>query len=115
MWKGLEIEQHLRGTIAGFMMPQFIVDLPGGGGKRLMSSYEEYDRTTGISKYRAPGLLGEKGTTEYKYYDPAPEASMKQQLPERHYQHQGRHRIIPEISQTNYSSSERTTMNSSYA
>ena len=54
------------------MMPQFIVDLPGGGGKRLMTSYDEYDRSTGVSTYRAPGLFGEKGSTLYKYYDPSP-------------------------------------------
>jgi len=33
------------------MMPQFIVDLPGGGGKRLASSFESYDRSTGVSRY----------------------------------------------------------------
>ncbi|KAH7117045.1 hypothetical protein B0J11DRAFT_469470 [Dendryphion nanum] len=74
----LDIEQHLRGTIAGFMMPSFVVDLPGGGGKRLATSHEEYDQTTGISTFRAPGLHGEKGQRLYKYYDPHPEPIAKE-------------------------------------
>ena len=28
----LDLERQIRGTIAGFMTPQFVVDLPGGGG-----------------------------------------------------------------------------------
>ncbi|KAF2730508.1 kama family protein [Polyplosphaeria fusca] len=64
----LELEQQLRGTIAGFMMPSFVVDLPGGGGKRLACSYHKYEN--GTSHFRAPGLLGEKGEREYKYFDP---------------------------------------------
>jgi lysine 2,3-aminomutase len=66
----LSIEQQLRGTIAGFMMPSFVVDLPGGGGKRLAASFDTYDRVTGISTFKAPGLLGEKGQKVYEYYDP---------------------------------------------
>ena len=69
----LNIEQKLRGTIAGFAMPQFIVDLPGGGGKRLASTFKSYDPDgTGISTYEAPGLHGEKGQKVYEYYDPLP-------------------------------------------
>ena len=66
----LDLEQRLRGTIAGFMMPDFVVDLPEGGGKRLATSFETYNLDTGISTFRAPGLLGEKGQRVYKYYDP---------------------------------------------
>lgn len=44
----LDLEAQIRGSIAGFMMPQFVVDLPGGGGKRLGWSYKSYDRKTGI-------------------------------------------------------------------
>ena len=40
----LDLEKQIRGSIAGFMMPQFVVDLPGGGGKRLSASYLTYDR-----------------------------------------------------------------------
>ncbi|EME46524.1 hypothetical protein DOTSEDRAFT_70510 [Dothistroma septosporum NZE10] len=63
----LKLEKHIRGTIAGFMMPSFIVDLPGGGGKRLANSCESYDEETGISRWRAPGVAGNK---EFTYYDP---------------------------------------------
>ena len=64
----LHLEQQLRGTIAGFMTPQFIVDLPGGGGKRLASSYKSYDRVTGKSTFVAPAV--KSGETVYEYWDP---------------------------------------------
>ena len=63
------MEQRLRGTLAGFMMPSFVVDLPGGGGKRLAST-GHYDRRTGRSTFTAPGLTGEKGMKTYEYWDP---------------------------------------------
>jgi lysine 2,3-aminomutase len=68
----LDLEQRLRGTLSGFMMPFFVVDLPGGGGKRLAHSYESYDPSTGVSTFLAPGLHGEKGKKVYQYYDPLP-------------------------------------------
>ena len=46
-----------------------------------MTSYEDYDKKTGVSTYRAPGLLGEKGSTLYKYYDPFPRSSTEQHIP----------------------------------
>lgn len=64
----LDLERHIRGTIAGFMTPQFVVDLPGGGGKRLAASYESYDEATGISKFVAPGVKGAVQT--FEYHDP---------------------------------------------
>jgi lysine 2,3-aminomutase len=64
----LTLEQQLRGTIAGFMTPQFVVDLPGGGGKRLAASYKTYDRQTGKSTFVAPAVKG--GETVYEYWDP---------------------------------------------
>lgn len=67
----LDLEAQIRGSIAGFMMPQFVVDLPGGGGKRLACSYRSYDRTTGISTYMAPAVKGrDKENKVYEYYDP---------------------------------------------
>lgn len=63
----LELEKNIRGTIAGFMTPHFIVDLPGGGGKRSALSYETYDTETGISTWKAPGVAGDKVFT---YWDP---------------------------------------------
>ncbi|KAI8629278.1 hypothetical protein F5Y19DRAFT_434757 [Xylariaceae sp. FL1651] len=67
----LDIESQLRGSIAGFYMPNFVVDLPGGGGKRLACSYESYDRDSGVSTFRAPLLVdrGKNGRV-YTYYDP---------------------------------------------
>lgn len=63
----LHIESHVRGTIAGFTTPSFVVDLPGGGGKRLSSTFESYYQNTGVSKFVAPGV---KGNTVHEYYDP---------------------------------------------
>lgn len=67
----LDLETQIRGSIAGFMMPQFVVDLPGGGGKRLACSYRTYDRATGVSTYMAPAVTGRhKENKVYEYYDP---------------------------------------------
>ncbi|KAK3362968.1 hypothetical protein B0T25DRAFT_562009 [Lasiosphaeria hispida] len=67
----LDLEARMRGFIAGFMMPSFVVDLPGGGGKRLACSFQSYDRGTGISKYTAPAVTGrDKENKVYEYYDP---------------------------------------------
>ena len=52
----IELEIELRRSTAGFNMPQFIVDLPDDGGKRLVSSFETYDRHTGISTFRSPQI-----------------------------------------------------------
>lgn len=66
----LSLEKHIRGTIAGFMMPTFVVDLPGGGGKRLANSFETYDETTGLSTWKAPGVSDPDET--FEYHDPYP-------------------------------------------
>ena len=67
----LDLEAKIRGSIAGFMMPSFVIDLPEGGVKRLACSFESYDRTTGISTYRAPAVMGrDKDNKVYEYYDP---------------------------------------------
>lgn len=63
----LHLEQHVRGTIAGFMTPSFVVDLPGGGGKRLACSYSSYDRVAGVATFEAPGV---KGDSSFQYHDP---------------------------------------------
>jgi hypothetical protein len=64
----LDLEEQLRGTIGGFVFPQFVVDLPGGGGKRLAASYKSYDRKTGRSTFVAPSVKG--GEKVYEYWDP---------------------------------------------
>jgi len=69
----LDLEAQIRGSIAGFMMPSFVVDLPGGGGKRLACSFQSYDRLSGISSYMAPAVTGRDGLKEnqvYEYFDP---------------------------------------------
>jgi lysine 2,3-aminomutase len=70
----LDIEQQLRGSIAGFMMPNFVVDLPNGGGKRIASSFLTYDRETGVSRFVAPAVKGngirDKENMVYEYHDP---------------------------------------------
>src|SRR5262249_30837760 len=62
----LDIEKYVRGATAGFNTPTFVVDAPGGGGKRDAHSYEYYDRNSGISVYTAPSV--KKGF--FLYFDP---------------------------------------------
>jgi lysine 2,3-aminomutase len=63
----LFIEKHVRGVTAGFNTPTFVVDAPGGGGKRDAHSYEHYDRETGVSVYQAPSV---KPGEFFMYFDP---------------------------------------------
>jgi lysine 2,3-aminomutase len=63
----LHIEKHVRGSTAGFNTPTFVVDAPGGGGKRDIHSFEYYDRETGISVYTSPAV---KKNAFYLYFDP---------------------------------------------
>jgi lysine 2,3-aminomutase len=64
---GLSLEKHVRGVTAGFNTPTYVVDAPGGGGKRDAHSYEHYDRTTGISVYTAPSV---RPGQRFLYFDP---------------------------------------------
>ncbi len=61
------LEKWVRGTTAGFNTPTFVVDAPGGGGKRNAHSYEYYDRETGISVFTAPSV---KAGQHFLYFDP---------------------------------------------
>jgi lysine 2,3-aminomutase len=63
----LVIEKHIRGITAGFNTPTFVVDAPGGGGKRDVHSFEHYDRETGISVFTSPSVHSE---AHYFYFDP---------------------------------------------
>ena len=67
---GIRIEKRLRGATAGFNTPVFVVDAPGGGGKRDVHSFEHYDQETGISVYTAPSV--KKGQL-FMYFDPIQE------------------------------------------
>lgn len=64
---GVQVEKRVRGSTAGYNTPLFLVDAPGGGGKRDMHSYELYDRETGISVYTAPAV---KKDQLFCTYDP---------------------------------------------
>ncbi|MSP92494.1 MAG: KamA family radical SAM protein [Myxococcales bacterium] len=63
----VDIEKALRGATAGFNTPVFVADLPGGGGKRDVHSYDFYDRSTGIAVYSSPNVEPGK---QYFCYDP---------------------------------------------
>jgi lysine 2,3-aminomutase len=63
----LLLEKEVRGATAGFNTPVFVVDAPGGGGKRDVHSFERYDRVTGISVYRSPCVDRE---AVYVHFDP---------------------------------------------
>ncbi|MGC6581829.1 MAG: KamA family radical SAM protein [Akkermansiaceae bacterium] len=67
-----ELSKKLQGTIAGFNTPRTVCDAPGGGGKREVSSYDSYDRTRGISSWKAPSVKGEE---TFFYYDPIDQLS----------------------------------------
>jgi lysine 2,3-aminomutase len=62
-----QLEKHVRGTTAGFNTPAFVLDTPGGGGKRDVHSPEHYDRATGISVFSSPGV---KPGRKFLYFDP---------------------------------------------
>lgn len=63
----MRIEKAVRGTTAGFHTPTFVVDAPGGGGKRQVHSAEVYDEVTGVSVYTAPSV---KPGQRFCYFDP---------------------------------------------
>lgn len=65
--EGVELEKNVRGTTAGFNVPTFVCDAPGGGGKRHVASYEYYDRENGISVWRSPNV---KPGELFLYFDP---------------------------------------------
>lgn len=61
------IERHVRGATAGFNTPSFVLDAPGGGGKRDVHTPDHYDRATGISVFTAPSV---KPGKKFLYFDP---------------------------------------------
>lgn len=77
----VDLEKSVRGSTAGFHTPTFVCDAPGGGGKRVVHSFEHYDRDTGISVYAAPSVK----PGYFLYYDPidtlAPEIQARWKVP----------------------------------
>lgn len=69
---GIDLEKYIRGSTAGFNTPTFVVDAPGGGGKRVVHSFEHYNRETGISVYSAPSV---KPGQLFMYFDPLQDLS----------------------------------------
>jgi lysine 2,3-aminomutase len=63
----MEIERQVRGVTAGFNTPTFVTDVPGGGGKRDLHSFDFYDEVTGVSVYRSPAVDASRA---YLYFDP---------------------------------------------
>jgi lysine 2,3-aminomutase len=59
--------KELLGTTSGYNVPRFVCDLPGGGGKREVSSCECYDEELGVSAWVAPAV---KPGRVFYYYDP---------------------------------------------
>lgn len=62
-----EFEREVRGATAGFNTPLFVIDAPGGGGKRDVHSYEYRNEKYGIIGYRSPQI--DPYRTFY-YFDP---------------------------------------------
>ncbi len=62
----IDVEKAVRGTTAGFQTPTFVCDAPGGGGKRVVHSFEHYDRVTGVSVWAAPSVK----PGYFLYFDP---------------------------------------------
>ncbi|CAI6342059.1 unnamed protein product [Periconia digitata] len=76
----LRLEAEIRGSTAGFMTPNFVVNLPGGGMKRLACSYNTYDRGTGRSTFVSPG--SKDPGREWEYWDPIfPQSEAEQTTP----------------------------------
>lgn len=63
----IDLEKQVRGATAGFHTPTFVVDLPGGGGKRSVHSFESYDRASGRSVFISPAV---NNSRKYFYFDP---------------------------------------------
>jgi lysine 2,3-aminomutase len=62
-----KIERHVRGATAGFNTPTFVLDAPGGGGKRDVHTPDYYNRQTGVSAFTAPSV---KAGKKFLFFDP---------------------------------------------
>jgi lysine 2,3-aminomutase len=62
-----DLERRVRGSTAGFNTPAFVLDTPGGGGKRDVHSAKHYDRATGVSVFESPSV---KPGKQFLYFDP---------------------------------------------
>lgn len=97
--EGVELEKNVRGTTAGFNIPTFVCDAPGGGGKRHVASYEYYDRDNGISVWRSPNV---KPGELFLYFDPLHrlDASAQQRWSDSHSRTQMIQNAISKVDST---------------
>lgn len=67
LWTAQRIERNVRGVTAGFNTPTFVLDAPGGGGKRDVHTPDHYNRETGVSVFTAPSV---KPGKKFLFFDP---------------------------------------------
>jgi lysine 2,3-aminomutase len=67
LWAAQKLERHTRGITAGFNTPTFVLDAPGGGGKRDVHTPDFYNRQTGVSAFTAPSV---KPGKKFLFFDP---------------------------------------------
>ena len=65
--KEMNIPDIIQIITAGFNTPAFVLDAPGGGGKRDVHSSDVYDRESGISVFTAPSV---KPGRQFLFFDP---------------------------------------------
>ncbi len=68
----IDLEKQVRGLTSGFNTPAFVLDTMGGGGKRNVHAFEEYDRDYGVAVYASPAVR--PGELFY-YFDPIDDLS----------------------------------------
>eukprot|EP01084_Bolivina_argentea_P092413 166261_1 len=63
----INVEKQICGQHStGYMIPKFVLDLPKGGGKKIITSFESYEN--GIAHYKSN--IRRDGNTDFYYYDP---------------------------------------------
>jgi lysine 2,3-aminomutase len=87
------LERHVRGVTAGFNTPGFVLDAPGGGGKRDVHTPDYYNRQTGVSVFTAPSV---KNGRKFFFFDPV--ASLDEEARWRWTQPSHRREMIDEAS-----------------
>ena len=58
--------KKIKGYNSGYMTPSFIIDLPNGGGKKNITSFESYKN--GIAHYKS--YIRNDNITDFYYEDP---------------------------------------------
>ena len=108
LYDAIELEKQVRGTLAGFNTPTFVCDLPQGGGKRHVASFEFYDKENGISVWKAPFV---KPNQLFTYFDPIKNLSSESK--ERWKNEKERNNMIAEALNKANNESNKSPKNSS--